>query len=269
MASFPSAALSDEIAPDLDAALATMAAAGIVEVELRTVLGKNILELTDEEVARCRAIIGARDLRVSGLASPVGKSELERPAEYEDGRLRRALEIAGALGTRRIRIFSFYPAAGTEPVAAGDEVVRRLRRWTEMAEAAGIMLLLENEVGLWGDVPERCARALREVDSPHLRFAWDPANFLRSGVSRPFDAGWAALGDDVACAHVKDCRASGEHTPAGQGDGQWPELVAALRARGGVPLVMEPHLQVAGHSTGFTGPERFLEAVAAIRALLP
>lgn len=268
MESFPISALSDEIAADLEAALATITQAGIAQVELRTVLGKNILDLTDDEVQRCRAAIGDRGLGVSGLASPIGKSELERPAAYEEGRLKRALQIADALDTHRIRIFSFYPVAGADLAEAGAEVVRRVRRWTEMAQAAGVLLLLENEVGLWGDLPDRCARLLREVDSAHLRFAWDPANFLRSGVSAPFDAGWPALGGFVACAHVKDCQASGQHTPAGQGDGQWPELVAALRALGGVPLVMEPHLQVAGHSTGFTGPERFLEAVAAIRALL-
>ena len=268
MASFPISALSDEIAPELTAALATMSAAGIGRIELRTVFGKNILDLDDDEVRRCRGAIHAAGMGVSGLASPVGKSELQRPAEYEEGRLRRALQIASALGTDRIRIFSFYPASGTEAAGAGAEVLRRVRRWTELAESAGVVLLLENEVGLWGDVPDRCAELLQGVDSPHLRFAWDPANFLRSGVARPFDAGWAALADYVACAHVKDCHASGEHTTAGRGDGQWPELVAALAAQGGVPLVMEPHLQVAGHSTGFTGPERFLEAVAAIRALL-
>ena len=263
---FALAALTDEIAADLETALATLTATGIREVELRTVLGKNILELTDAEAAACRGVLEASGFAVSGLASPIGKSGLDVPGSFEEHRLARALELAAALGTRRIRVFSFYPPEGT--AGAGEEVVARLRRLTRAAEGAGVTLVLENEVGLWGDVPERCAHILEEVASPGLGFAWDPANFLRSGVARPFDAGWGLLGPHVVCAHVKDCTADGRHTPAGQGQGQWPALIAALGARGGVPLVMEPHLEVAGHSTGFTGRERFVEATVAIRALL-
>ena len=263
---FALAALTDEIDPGLEPALQTMAQAGIRAAELRTVFGKNILELDGAEARLCAAALAAAGCSVSGLASPIGKSELGRPATYEAERLERALGLAEVLGTRRIRVFSLYPAGDR---AAGPEVASRVGAWARRAEAAGVTLLLENEVGLWGDTPERCAQLLQAVSSPALRFAWDPANFLRSGVERPFEAGWHLLQPFVACAHVKDCRADGEHTPAGRGAGQWPELVAALAAGGGVPLVLEPHLQVAGHSTGFTGPERFLEAVAAIRALLP
>lgn len=268
---FSLAALTDEIAADLDPALSTLASAGIPRAELRTVHGKNILDLTQAEARQTLRAVRAAGLSVSGLASPVGKSPLDQPREVEEARLRQALELATTLETDRIRVFSFYPPAGPPTAEQGEEVCRRLERWAHLAERAGAVLVLENEVGLWGDVPERCRRLLEGVSSPALRFAWDPANFLRSGVARPYDAGWGALGPFVACAHVKDCRAAadGPHTLPGEGDGQWPELLAALAARGGVPLVMEPHLQVAGHSVGFTGPERFLEAVAALRALLP
>lgn len=261
---FSWAALTDEISPDLGAALSTMRRAGIAGAELRTVFGKNVLDLTDDEAEECRRAVVAAGCTVAGIASPVGKNPLAAGAQ-EDARLERALALAAATGAPRIRVFSFY-AAGDD-AGAGAEVVARLRVWARSAERAGVLLLLENEVGLWGDVPERCLRLLSEVGSPALRFAWDPANFLRSGVDRPFDAGWPLLAPFVACAHVKDCRRDGTHTVAGQGDGQWPELMAALRARGGVPLVMEPHLEVAGHSTGFTGKARFLEAVTAARAL--
>lgn len=268
---FPIAALTDEIAPDLEAALSTMVAAGVTAAELRTVFGKNILELTDAEAGTAAAALRAAGLAVSGIASPIGKSALGRPHAEEEARLERALELAALLRTDRMRIFSFYPEEGTAAAslpALGPEVVRRLAAFARRAELAGVTLLLENEVGLWGDVPSRCRQLLEAVGSPALRFAWDPANFLRSGVARPFDEGFALLADWVACAHVKDCLHDGEHTVAGRGDGQWPELLAALTARGGVPLVMEPHLQLAGHSVGFTGPERFREAVAAVRALL-
>ncbi len=268
---FPIAALTDEIAPDLVAALTTMIGAGITGAELRTVLGKNVLELSDTEALSTWETIAQAGLSVSGIASPIGKSPIGSPLAEEEARIERACQLARLLHTDRIRIFSFYPPEGTsasEMESLAPEVIRRLRTFARTAETAGVTLVLENEVGLWGDIPDRCRRILEAVASPRLRFAWDPANFLRSGVARPFDEGWPALRQWVACAHVKDCRLGGEHTVAGAGDGQWPELLSALAMLGGMPLVMEPHLQIAGHSVGFTGPERFLQAVGAVRALM-
>lgn len=264
---FSWAALTDEIDPDLGVALSVMAEAGVPGAELRTVCGKNVLELSDAEAEACRRTVAEAGCTVAGIAAPVGKSALALPAAREQERLERALALAALTGAPRIRVFSFYPEGEARGAADGAEVISRLRGWARSAERAGVLLVLENEVGLWADVPERCRRVLDAVASPALRFAWDPANFLRSGVERPFDAGWAALESHCACVHVKDCRRDGTHTPAGQGDGQWPELMAALRARGGAPLVMEPHLELAGHSVGFTGAARFREAVAAARAL--
>ena len=264
---FSWAALTDEIDPDLGAALRVMRQAGIRGAELRTVFGKNVLELSDAEAEACRRAVAEGGCTVAGIASPVGKSALSEPAAREQERLERALALAAATGAPRIRVFSFYPEGEARSAEDGAEVISRLRGWARSAERASILLVLENEVGLWADVPERCRRVLDGVGSPALRFAWDPANFLRSGVERPFDDGWALLQPSVACVHVKDCLRAGAHTPAGQGDGQWPELMAALRARGGAPLVMEPHLELAGHSVGFTGEARFREAVAAARAL--
>lgn len=269
---FALAALSDEIAPDLDLALRTMAELGIHEVEVRTLLGKNVLELTDAEAAACAAQIARAGFTVSGIASPIGKSPITQPAEHEARRLARALELCRVFGTRRVRVFSYYPPQGADQAQVEGlvpEVIRRLGAWAEMAAAAGVLLVLENEYRLVGDVPTRAAAILRGVDSPALRFAWDPGNFVHSGIERPFDSGWPLLGSLVTCCHVKDRRRSGEHVPVGQGDGQWEPLVAALVAQGGVPLVMEPHLVVAAHSTGFSGPERFREAVGALRRLLP
>ena len=63
--------------------------------------------------------------------------------------------------------------------------------------------------------------------------------------------------------------AEGRVVPAGEGNGQIRELMAAAQASGydGF-LSLEPHLKVAGHSTGYTGPELFGTAVRALCAIL-
>lgn len=268
---FSLAAIADEISPNLDDALAVMVEAGVTAAEIRSIGGKNVVTLDAEELRQAVATLRARGCTVSGVASPVGKSPLAQAREVEEERLRRALDAAATFGTDRVRIFSYYPAKGTPPDALaelGKEVQDRLARLTEIAAAAGATLLLENEVDLWGDVPERLRVLLAGVDSPRLRAAWDPDNFVRSGVTRPFTDGWHLMGAFVACAHVKDCDAQHHRCPAGEGVGQWPELMAALGARGGVPLVLEPHMQHGGQFGGFSGPEAFRRALAGIRKLL-
>ena len=55
----------------------------------------------------------------------------------------------------------------------------------------------------------------------------------------------------------------------GQGDGAVPELLAALVERNyrGF-LTLEPHLKVAGHSSGYSGPDGMRVAANALKALI-
>jgi sugar phosphate isomerase/epimerase len=108
------------------------------------------------------------------------------------------------------------------------------------------------------------------VNSPALRFVWDPANFVQVGVAQPTDRGWPLLADYVAHVQIKDAHlVDGRVTPAGQADGQVPELVAHLREVGYQGfLALEPHLVIAGHSGGFSGPEGMATAAEALRGIL-
>jgi sugar phosphate isomerase/epimerase len=118
--------------------------------------------------------------------------------------------------------------------------------------------------GAWG------TNVLKAVNSPHLRFAWDPANFVQVGVAGPMTRGWEMLKPYIAYVHVKDALlADGGVKPAGEGDGQVKGLLIGLKDMGyrGV-LALEPHLQVAGHSGGFSGAEGMEIAAAALRKLM-
>ena len=90
---------------------------------------------------------------------------------------------AHALGTRNIRLFSFYPPG--EHAAAMQESIDRLGTLTDIAAEHDLVLLLENEKGVVGDVPERCLQIMQAIDSSHFRFIWDPANFVQCGAAEP------------------------------------------------------------------------------------
>jgi sugar phosphate isomerase/epimerase len=69
---------------------------------------------------------------------------------------------------------------------------------------------------------------------------------------------------------VKDALAmTGEVVPAGEGDGQVRETLAALAADGFAGFVsLEPHLAMAGRHGGFSGPDGFRRAARALKLLL-
>jgi sugar phosphate isomerase/epimerase len=258
----------DEIAAEPAQQLTVLGELGIRDLDLRGAWGRNVLEFTDDEVARLREALLTADARVSMIASPVGKSEMSRDAAYERGRLEIALRMAAAFETPLVRMFSFY-LVGHERADCRDEVVHRLADWAARAEAANVTLLLENERDLWGDTPERCLELLQAVDSPHLRLTLDTGNFASLGI-RSADEAYPLLRPYLAHVQIKDVRhAKGQTVPAGEGDGQIPELLAALRSDGyrGF-LSLEPHLAEAGKAGGFSGPELFARAARALGRML-
>jgi sugar phosphate isomerase/epimerase len=87
---------------------------------------------------------------------------------------------------------------------------------------------------------------------------------------RPHTEGYAALRPFIAYVHVKDALLdSGQVVPAGQGDGEIRETIAALRASGFDGFFsLEPHLAAAGTVSGVSGPDLFRTAAGAFKALL-
>ncbi|MGI6209531.1 MAG: sugar phosphate isomerase/epimerase family protein [Anaerolineae bacterium] len=266
---FTLSGFGDEISPDLDEQLDALQSIGIGHLELRGVWGKNVVDLTDEEVDRVRRALGDRGMRLSAIGSPIGKVAVDAPLEPHLDDLRRILDIAQRLGTDLVRIFSFYIQPG-EHEEQRAEVLRRMEALVRVAEGTGVTLLHENEKEIYGDTPERCADILRTLDAPGLRAVFDPANYVQVGVAAPFDRGWPLIGEYVVYAHIKDALLdSGRVVPAGQGDGQVPNLLQALKDRGQPCfLSLEPHLVFAGSSQGFSGQELFGQAADALRSLI-
>jgi sugar phosphate isomerase/epimerase len=264
---FRLSAFGDEIADDLATQLDVLAGEGIAFLEFRGAWGKNVLDLTDDELARAGALLDTRGFGVSAIASPIGKSPLDLPREFELERLKRAIAAADLFGIRLIRIFSFYVAPSQAANARAD-VLERLHLLAAKAAQRNVTLVHENEKGIYGDTAERCLDLLATVDSPALRATFDPANFVQVGV-RPMEA-WQALTPYTTHVHIKDARfADGSVVPPGQGDGEIAALLAALvRTDYQGFLTLEPHLHFAGPSGGYSGPDGMRVAIRSLHALL-
>ena len=267
-ATFTLSAFGDEIAADLQTQLDVLAADGVRYLELRGAWDTNVIELGPGRLREAKQLLDASGFGVSAIGSPIGKSELERPESYELDRLDRAIEAAGVLETSMIRVFSYWVPAG-EAAAFRDSVLRRMALLAERAAAAGVTLVLENERGIYGDTPERCLDLLQSIESPALRMAFDPANFVQCGF-RPMSDAWPLLAGYVTHVHIKDAVfADGSVRPAGAGDGQVAHLLTALEQSGYAGfLTLEPHLKVAGTSGGHSGADGMHMAIVALRSLL-
>jgi sugar phosphate isomerase/epimerase len=116
-------------------------------------------------------------------------------------------------------------------------------------------------------VPERCVDLLREVDSPALRSTFDAGNFVQCGV-RLYTEAYPRLRPYLAYIQIKDVSApTGRAVPAGQGDGEIPETLAALWDSGFDGFFsLEPHL--AQPDVEGRPPELFRTAVQALKRLL-
>jgi sugar phosphate isomerase/epimerase len=260
---------ADEISPDLDEQLAVLAAESISHLELRSVWSTNVADLDDAQVARIGRQLDDSGVRVSAIGSPIGKIGIDAPFEPELERMRRIADVADELGTALVRVFSFFIPQGQDPQLYRTQVMERMAALAALAGERGLMLAHENEKEIYGDRPERCADIIASVDSPALRATFDAANFVQCGV-RPHADAYELLRPYLAYVQIKDAiAATGEVVPAGQGDGQVRETLAALRDSGFEGYFsLEPHLATAGRFGGFSGPEEFVTASGALKDLL-
>ncbi|MFF1573679.1 sugar phosphate isomerase/epimerase family protein [Leifsonia sp. NPDC058292] len=259
----------DEIDEDPTVQTAVLQALGARHIEVRSAWGTNIVDLSAEELDRLSGVFTERGMGVSAIASPIGKVDVSLPVEHEVERLGRAIGAAHRLGTRYIRLFSFFRGDGVAVESIRDDVLVRMRALADAAEAADVVLLHENEKDIYGDTPERCLDVVESVGSDNLRLAWDSANFVQVGVAHPFDDGYAMLRPHLEYLQVKDAlSATAEVTPAGEGDGQLAETLTALRDDGYTGFAsLEPHLTDVNALGGFSGPEAFGRAGRAFRLL--
>jgi sugar phosphate isomerase/epimerase len=260
MLRLPLAAVTDEFSPDLDVALDAMAACGMTGAELRVVWGKNVIELSDEDLDQARAAAERRGMRILSIASPILKCTLP-DAPPVDARLQqdmfsarytfddqprlmaRAIAVARRTGARYIRVFSYWRTV--DPHACLPRVADALRALADQAAEAGLVIGLENEHACNVATGRESAALLAAVDHPALGLIWDPANALVLG-ERAFPDGYHALPKArVIHVHAKDARVT-NHTPQwlrlGDGDVNWRGQIDALVRDGYVGAIsLETH----------------------------
>jgi len=248
---------------------AVLQALGARHVEMRGAWNTNVVDLSDEQVETFAGLLEHWGMRVSAIASPIGKVNIAGDPQDELRRLARAIAVAHRVGARYIRMFSFYRPEEVSAEEIRDPVLKHLSSLARLAERESVVLVHENEKDIYGDVPERVLDIIESVGSDALKVAWDSANFVQCGVT-PFTDAYPMLRPHLEYLQVKDAiAATGEVVPAGEGDGQLLETLTALRDDGYTGFAsLEPHLILGHWLGGFSGPALFGRAARAFTGLL-
>jgi sugar phosphate isomerase/epimerase len=243
MSSFILSAFADEIDPSLDVQINVLKQYDIRYIEMRGVNGRNITQHTISEVKEIRKKLDDNGFGISAVGSPIGKIGIKDDFIPHLDLFKHTLEIASVLGTKYIRMFSFYIPKGDDPGKYKDEVISRWDSFVKAASTSGIMLLHENEKDIYGDTPLRCLDLMEAFDGETVRSIFDPANFIQCDV-QTYPYAYELLKDHIEYMHIKDALFS-DHgvVPSGYGDGKIPEILKKLYDRGfrGF-LSLEPHL---------------------------
>jgi 3-dehydroshikimate dehydratase len=262
------AAFADEIAPDLDEQIRVCRDNDVTHFELRSVNLKNVLDFDNDVRAEIRMKLADNGMGVVSIGSPIGKIKITDPWEPHFDRFKIAVELAEYFEAPFIRLFSYYPPEdGGDVRRHREEVLQRFRVKVAYLKGRSVTMVHENEKDIYGEKGPECVDLMKAIDSPSLRSAFDFANFVQVGDNPAKN--WPALKPYTAHIHIKDALAlDGSIVPAGKGDGNiGPILADAYKSGYRGFLSLEPHLKVAGHSHGETGPELFKVAADALKNL--
>jgi len=230
---------SDEACPGFEEQLQFVSSLGVKYIEVRGVDGKNVSELTEEEAIACKALLDKYGVGISSIGSPIGKIKITDDFEPHFEVYKNVVRTAKIFGTRNIRMFSFYMEDGQQETHR-DEVLARLKAFLDYAREQDMVLLHENEKGIYGDNAARCLDLMEELYCDNFKAVFDFANFIQVGQETL--PAWDMLKKYTHYIHIKD--AVGQKVvPPGYGDGHLKEILADLISSGYQGfLSLEPHL---------------------------
>ena len=242
--------INDEISQDFGHVCEVAAKEfGMGWIELRSMWKKNIVSLDEKEIAEARRILEKSQLKVTDIASPLfkvdwpgaPKSKFSEDKSFnaafdwkqQDEVLERAIEMAKAFNTERVRCFDFWRLEEQTPFRT--PMNDKLREAAEKCAKNNLLLVLENEPACNTATGAESAKVLMAVQHPAFMLNWDPGNAAASGEI-PYPDGYKLLPKDrIGHCHCKDVvkkEKKYDWAPMGGGMIDWAGQFRALKRDG-------------------------------------
>jgi sugar phosphate isomerase/epimerase len=261
------AVINDEITQDFEKACQIAAGEfNLHWIELRSMWGKNVTELSTKEIEDARKILDAHNLQVTDIASPLFKTDwpgaprssksesrdqfhANFDANAQDKLLEHCILLAKTFQTDRIRCFDFWRLDDPKPYRAA--INAKLQKAAERCAQDNLILLLENEMSCNTATGEESAALLKAIPNRNFLLNWDPGN-AAALEGTPYSTGYSLLPKDrIGHCHCKDVVRKPDHgydwAPVGGGMVDWPSQLRALQRDGfHYGLSLETHWRGAG-----------------------
>ena len=233
---------ADEIHENLGEQIRVLKKLGMSHVEMRGVNGKGLVEYSMDEVKEIKKQLDAEGIRLSSVGSPIGKIQITDDFAPHMELYKHTVDIAHAMETDYIRMFSFFMPENEDYGQYKDPVMERLGKMVDYAKANDIILLHENEKYIYGDKAPRCMEIQKAFYGEHYKAVFDFANFVQ--CKQDTLEAYEMMKPYVAYIHIKDALWSDASVvPPGTGDGHLEEILRKFKASGYQGfLSLEPHL---------------------------
>ena len=241
MSRFVYSAFADEISANFDTQIESLHRLGIGMLELRGVDGKSFVELTGKEVLRVAEKLENGGIALSALGTPLGKISADGDMKAHLSLMDKIMDTGDALGTKRLRVFSFYKPREMSYDDFRARVFDNTERMLERAEKRGFTLCHENEKDIFGYNAPRELELLEHFGG-RLKAVLDPGNF--AFCLKDASIGYPMLKDYIEYFHIKDADAEGAIVPPGKGVARLEDTLRAVSKdrTGDIILTIEPHL---------------------------
>lgn len=233
---------ADEIDSSLDIQMKVLNELGQGYLELRGVDGIGVADLTIEKAIEIKERMLNQGIRVSAIGSPIGKIGIDDDFEEHFEKFKHVVKLAQLFETPYIRMFSFYLPDEENPEAYRQQVFSRMSRMIDYAKKENVVLLHENEKGIYGAKAGQCKALFEQFYGEHFKGIFDFANFIQ--CNQDTKEAYEMLKPYISYIHVKDARREdGEVVLPGEGDGQLADIFAYLdNDQFDGYLSLEPHL---------------------------
>jgi len=248
---------ADEACKDLAGQISVVQEAGWNSIEVRSLSGKSVCDLTDAEWDEVWGTLQREGITVAGFGGQIANwaRPITTDFQLDVDELTRVAPRMKQAGTNILRIMSYpNPAEDPWPVDKWkNEVIRRLSELAQLAEELDVILGHENCSGYGGIGPAEYREISDAVDSPAFKLIFDTGNTSsHDGDLEATMRYYEACKDDIVHIHIKSFKPGDDgklRTCFPDEDPNQKVILADLKARGYDGWVsIEPHIAAAIHA---------------------
>lgn len=245
MVDFIISALTDEYSTMLDEQLMTLKKHNFSHIEIRNIDGKDILELSDENLRIVSRKLEFDEVDVTGICSKIGRVSINEKFDIQLEEFKRVVEVANILSTTRVRISSWFIPENEDYSNYHNKVIEQLSILSEYAIKQKVNCFVENEKLSYMNTSKR-VQAINKELKDYIKFVFNPANTLLTNET-PYNF-YLNVNKLIDYFYIKDVTTEGVIVPCCEGICDINKMLLDHKNNNQTVLVLQPGLFISNDS---------------------